>query len=115
MIKTEFGIIDEIDAALDYSEYTPEKYHCVYIDDDRYINDWWPRLCCMKTYFHNLNRPALGLSRCGVTLIPPESAAEFQDIVLSDKRIQEDSQLVDLAMVIKRAMEEHKYIIHYGV
>lgn len=34
MIKTEFGIIDEIDANKDYGHYEPEKYNCIYIDDD---------------------------------------------------------------------------------
>ena len=43
MIKTQFGIIDEIDCNKDYSEYEPDKYNCVYIDDDIYINDWWPQ------------------------------------------------------------------------
>lgn len=39
MIKTEFGIIEDIEETEEYS-YNPEKYHCVFIDDDVYINDW---------------------------------------------------------------------------
>lgn len=115
MIKTEFGIIDNIDPAKDYGHYEPEKYGCVYIDDDLYINDWWDRLSLMKTYFHSLNRPSFGLARWGVTLIPPESLNEFQDIVLSDKRINEDEHLVALAEKIQQAVNQEKYMIHFGV
>lgn len=115
MIKTEFGIIDNIDPVKDYGHYEPEKYGCVYIDDDLYINDWWNRLSLMKTYFHSLNRPSFGLARWGVTLIPPESLNEFQDIVLSDKRINEDEHLVALAEKIQQAVNQEKYMIHFGV
>lgn len=115
MIKTEFGIIDQFDKTMDYSDYDPEQYHCVYIDDDLYIDDWWERLVLMKTYFHRFSRPEFGLARYGVTLIPPESLPAFQDIVVSDKRINEDKQLVLLARLIQKALAEGKYMIHYGV
>ena len=71
----------------------------------------------MKTFFHNLSRPELGLARWGVTLIPPESLPAFQDIVISDKRMDEDENenLVALANLIKEAIEKQKYIIHFGV
>lgn len=70
MIKTEFGIIDEIDADKDYSHYEPEKYNCVYIDDDIYIDEWWEQLQTIKTFYHSLNRPGYALARYGVTIIP---------------------------------------------
>ncbi len=115
MIKTEFGIIDNFDVTKNYSSYEPEKYHCVYIDDDQYIDDWWERLALMKTYFHCFSRPEFGLARWGVTLIPPESLPAFQDIVVSDARINKDKQLVLLAQMIQKAIEEKKYMIHFGV
>ena len=115
MIKTEFGIIDQLDQTIDYEDYDPERYHCVYIDDERYIDDWWEKLMQMKTYFHRLSRPEFGLARYGVTLIPPQSLTVFQDIVISDKRINEDPQLVLLAQLIQKAITEGKYMIHYGV
>lgn len=116
LIKTEFGIIDRIEKDKDYSaKFEPEKYHCVFIDDEAYINDWWDRLVLMKTYYHNLKRPGTGLARWGVTLIPPESLAAFQDIVISDHRIYEDEHLVLLAEKIEQAIRENKYMIHYGV
>lgn len=115
MIATQFGIIDNISQDKDYSSYEPEKYHCIDIDDEKYIDDWWPKLSIMKTFFHNLNRPSLGLARYGVTLIPPESLVIFQDIVLSDERIKDDDHLICLAERIETAIRENKYLIHYGI
>ena len=114
MIKTEFGIIEDIEERQQYS-YEPEKYHCVYIDDETYINDWWDKLVLMKTYFHNFNHPEFGLARWGITLIPPESLPAFQEIVLSDRRINEDEHLVALADKIQEAINKNKFMIHYGI
>ena len=115
MIKTEFGIIDEIDYGKDYGIYEPEKYNCVYIDDDVYINDWWQRLTTMKTYFHKMDRPSFALARWGVTIIPPESLPTFQDIVITDRRINTDKHLVALADKIQEAINRNKFMIHFGV
>ncbi|WP_288054060.1 hypothetical protein [Caloranaerobacter azorensis] len=72
MIPTQFGIIDKIDKNKRYIEYEPEKYNCVTIDDDIYIDDWWEELTKMKTYVGgDLNKPSVALDRLGVTLIPP--------------------------------------------
>lgn len=115
MIKIEFGIIEHLDEKKDYSDYEPDIYHCIFIYDDWYIDDWWDKLILMKTYFHNRNRPNYGLDRWGVTLIPPESLPAFQEIVISDKRINRDKHLVDLANTIAEAIERQKYMIHFGV
>lgn len=114
MIKAEFGIIDTIDKKKDYSDYEPEKYHCIAICDD-YIDDWWNQLTAVKTYFYCLDRPDIALTRFGVALIPPESLPAFQKIILQDKRIDSDERLVDLANLIQRAIDEKKFIVHYGV
>ncbi len=111
----EFGIIDYIDKEKDYSKYEPDKYNCVAISEDEYINDWWDRLLCIKTYFHNLHRPSTALARWGVTIIPPDSLTAFQDIVISDRRLKHDCNLVALANIIHQAIDEDKYMIHYGV
>ena len=114
MIKTEFGIIEDITETQSYS-YDPEKYHCVFIDDEIYIDDWWNKLLLLKTYFHSLNRPEFGLARYGITLIPPESLPAFQEIVLSDKRMKQDENLMKLAETIQDAIQRNKYMIHYGI
>ena len=115
MIRTQFGIIDEIDYNKDYSEYEPQKYNCVCIDDDLYIDDWWPQLCGMRTFFHSMNRPETALARWGVTIIPPESLSLFQSIVLGDSRIKTDVHLEQLAGVIQKAIESERHMIHFGI
>ena len=114
MIKAKFGIIEDIGEAQKYS-YDPDKYQCVYIHDDIYIDDWWDDLVLLKTYFHSLSRPEFGLARWGITLIPPESLPGFQEIVLSDKRINEDAHLRELADKIQDAISRNKFMIHFGV
>ena len=113
MTKTEFGIIDELDMNKDYSDYEPQKYNCVAIDDDAYINDWWPQLCEMKTFFHSMYRPETALARWGVTIIPPESLSVFLSIVSGDSRIASDKHLSKLAKVIQKAIDSGKHMIHY--
>lgn len=114
MIKAEFGIVEDIEETRKYI-YSPEKYNCVYIDDDIYIDDWWDRLIFLKTYFHSLDRPEFGLARWGITLIPPESLPDFLEIVISDKRINEDDNLIKLADKIQEAIDRNKFMIHFGV
>ncbi|KGG79988.1 hypothetical protein [Caloranaerobacter azorensis] len=116
MIPTQFGIIDKIDKNKRYIEYEPEKYNCVTIDDDIYIDDWWEELTKMKTYVGgDLNKPSVALDRLGVTLIPPESLSIFETIVSNDPRIKQDYSLMELLKLIRKAKQENKYMIHFGV
>lgn len=115
MIATEFGIIWELDKSRVYMEYEPEKYACVAIDDDLYINDWWKELKKMHTYFGELDKPAKGLCRHGITLIPPEELKYFEKAVKNDKRLQRDQSLQKLLHLIRKARKENKYMIHFGV
>lgn len=62
-----------------------------------------------------MDRPDTALARFGVTLIPPESLPAFQKIILQDKRIDSDERLVDFINLIQKAINEKKFIIHYGV
>ena len=68
----------------------------------------------MKTYYHCMDRPDIALARYGVTLIPPESLPIFQNIVLQDKRTKTDAQLKDLANKIQEAIDNDKFVIHFG-
>lgn len=111
----EFGIIDEFEKDKDYSsEYEPEKYNCVAIDDD-ILDDWWNELILIKTYFHSYSRPNFALARWGVTLIPPESLEAFYNIVSKDKKSKSLEELIDLMLLLRKAISENKYVIHYGV
>lgn len=111
----QFGIIDEFKEDKDYSsKYEPQKYNCIAVDDD-ILNDWWDELILIKIYFHSYSRPSFALARCGVTIIPPESLEAFYNIVSTDRRSKTSKELIDLIALLKRAISENKYIIHYGV
>ena len=110
MIKTEFGIIDDPEKF--DGEYNPRKYHCVFIDDELYIDDWWEKLMLMKTYFNTLDEPEFGLARYGITLIPPQSLHILLETVLADKRLKKDNRLAALAEKINKAIRQNKYMIH---
>lgn len=112
MIKAEFGIVEDIESFKEI--YEPEKYNCIPINDF-YINDWWRELESIETYFHSINRPSYALARYGITLIPPKSLGKFQEIILKDKRINTDDNLVELAILIGKAIEKNKFLVHYGV
>ena len=118
MISTEFGIIDKFDARKDYTKHEPERNNCVAIDDDIYINDWWQQLSEIDT----LNvcskgklQPQKSLSRWGITIIPPQSLPALLNIVVTDKRYNDDPRLTALAYLIREAIQSEKYMIHYGV
>lgn len=111
----EFGIIDEFEKDKDYSvEYEPQKYNCIAIDDN-ILNDWWTELILIKTYFNSYSRPNFALARWGVTLIPPESLEDFYNIVSKDKCSKSSKELIDLMILLRKAISENKFIIHYGV
>lgn len=83
--KHEFGIIDSFEENKWYSDYEPEKYNCISVDDDligeltiRYDEE----LMVIKTYFIVSTQVGKGLDYCGVTLIPPESLKQFRDIII---------------------------------
>ena len=115
MIKAEFGIIPEILIDEIYTNYEPQKYNCIEIDDDLYIDDWWSQLQNMETYFNGLDFHSKGLNRHGVTLIPPISLKHFENILKNDSRLLSDPCLKSLLGIIQKAILENKYMIHYGV
>ena len=118
MISTEFGIIDKFDARRDYTKYEPERYHCVAIDDEIYISDWWHRLSETDTfnvYSKGKLQPQKSLSRWGITIIPPASLPVFLNIVVTDRRYNDDPRLTALADLIRTAIQNARYMIHYGV
>lgn len=118
MIKTQFGIIASFDESGDYTEYAPERYHCVAIDDDKYLNDWWNSLLEIDTFSvfsEHILQPQKALSRWGITIIPPSSLPRLLNIVVSDERYRRDKRLVAFAFLIRQAIEREKYMIHFGV
>lgn len=118
MVKAEFGIISDFNEKKDYTRYSPEKYQCVAIDDDLYLNNWRSDLLNMDTlnvYAKGALQSQKGLSRCGITIIPPRSLPALLNIIIKDRYFPSDSNLVALADLINYAIQMQKYMIHYGV
>jgi hypothetical protein len=110
----EFGIIDNIENEKRKINYEPQKYNCISVDDEIiiHLNE---HLSIMKTYFHSLERPELGLAYWGITIIPPESISMFYDVVTSSTLYKKSAELNELAYKIIQAKEGNKYMIHFGV
>ena len=111
MPKHEFGIMQKGPVTNKrYDSYEPEKYNCIAIDDD-YIEAVSEKLLNVDCYWHTLKRPEKGLAYYGVTIIPPNSMDALIEMLLRQD-VSECIPLIDLA---KKAKEDEKYIIHFGI
>jgi hypothetical protein len=116
--KHEFGIIDSFEENKWYSEYEPEKYNCISVNDDligELIIKYNEELMAIKTYFQVTTQPGAGLDYCGVTLISPESIKQFRDIIIKANNHFKTKELQLLTEKITEAITESKYLIHYGI
>lgn len=108
MLTHEFGIIVEWDENTRYNEYAPEKYGCVEVEDE-VVSGWMDALSMMKTYFHGVHRPEVGLAYSGITLIPQESQSMMENVVVSS------SGAMKLLDMVRKARNEEKFMIHFGI
>ena len=118
LAKHEFGIIDCFKEGKWYSDYKPEKYNCISVDDgllEEMIIKYNEELMEIKTYFQVTTQPGSGLDYYGVTLIPPDSLRQFKDIIIELNNDYGYQQLELLIQKISEAIRENKYLIHYGI
>ncbi len=109
MAKHEFGIMETAPKSGErYDEYEPQKYHCITVDDD-YIEDILERFNDIDFYWHSLDVPGKGLAYCGITLIPPSSDKAFV------AAIEDIPELSGLKALLQKAMDENKFVIHFGI
>lgn len=109
MAKHEFGIMaDAPQVDKRYDEYEPWKYACISVDDDC-LESVGKRLANVDFYWHTLSVKGKGLAYCGITLIPPRSIKAFIDAVA------DVPELCELKNMIKRALDNDKWVIHYGL
>ena len=109
MAKHEFGIMPEAPRRGErYDRYEPEKYACISVDDD-YVEAITERLTAIDFYWHTLSVKGKGLAYCGVTLIPPSSLYAFIGV------IEGDTNLSELKELLEKALDEDKWVIHYGL
>ncbi len=72
-------------------------------------------LMAIKTYFQIMTKPGKGLDYCGVTLIPPESLAQFKDIIIKANNHYQSLELKMLIEKVSDAISKNKWLIHYGI
>lgn len=114
MANHDFGIIDSFKENKWYSDYEPEKYNCISVDDDllgELIIKYNEELMAIKTYFQVTTQPGNGLDYCGVTLIPPESLKQFRDIIIKANNHYKSQELQLLIEKVFNAISENKYLI----
>lgn len=109
MAKHEFGIMNKAPSAgKRYDAYDPNKYNCIPVDDD-YMEAVAAELQNLHCYWHSLDVPQKGLAYCGITLIPSESLESFISVIENHDGFEPLKQLA------QKALDEGKYIIHYGL
>ena len=91
-----------------YDDYEPQKYNCISVDDD-YLEDIVADFDHIDFYWHTLDVKGKGIAYCGITLIPPSSIEDFTAVI---KDIPELSALKELS---EKALQESKWIIHFGL
>ena len=109
MAKHEFGImIDSPQPGKRYDKYEPEKYACISVDDV-YLEGIGERILSVDFYWHTLSAKGKGLAYYGITLIPPDSLKAFIDA------IADIPKLCELKKLLEEALDQNKWMIHYGI
>lgn len=91
-----------------FDEYEPEKYNCISVNDD-YIENILEKLTDIDFYWHTTDVSGKGLAYYGVTLVPPSSMQRFISV------IENISELQQLKELLTQALNENKWIIHFGL
>ena len=109
MAKHEFGIMGDAPQPDErYEAYEPWKYNCICVEDDD-LAGVLAGLRSIDFYWHTLAVRGKGLAYCGITLIPPESLGAFLDA------IADFPALCALKGLLEGALDEKKWVIHYGI
>ena len=118
MAKHEFGIIDFFKENKWYSDYEPEKYNCISVNDNLIevlSIKYKAQLVAIKTYFQVTIQPGTGLDYYGVTIIPPESLNQFKEVIIKANSKYQSQELKLLIEKVSDAINKKKYLIHYGI
>ena len=108
-MKHGFGILPQAPGDERYDTYLPERID-VSIDDED-IEPLMEELDQIPSYYHTRLVPGMGLACCGITLIPPHSAAQFAAVF----RRSNDGRYDQAAALFERAAQDGKFIIHFGL
>ena len=109
MAKHEFGIMPAPpQKGKRYDDYEPQKYNCISIVDE-IIEAIDKALIHIDFYHHTVDIKSKGLAYCGVTLISPQSLSAFIEAINGYDGVYE------LKKTAETALEENKWLIHFGL
>ena len=109
MAKHEFGIMDIAPTwEQEFDNYEPGKYHCISVEDED-IAPLLKEFSEIPCYWHSLKREKKGLAYCGISILPPQSLEKFISI-MDDK-----TQFDELRGLLRKALRENKFVIHFGI
>ncbi len=109
MPKHEFGIMDQNPVTGQrFDQYEPQRYHCIAVDDD-IILPLLERLTDFSFYWHTTDVLGNGLAYCGITLLSPEMSRNVENV------IRNIPELYPLSNLLKQAIRDQKFVIHFGI
>ena len=109
MANHEFGIMQiPPQNGQRFDAYEPEKYDCISVKDD-YIENILEKLSDIDFYLHTLDVSCKGIEYTGITLVPPSSMQQFISV------IEIAPELLELKNLLLKALNENKWIIHFGI
>lgn len=91
-----------------YEQYEPQKYGVIAVDDDDLMAAA-ERIETIVVCWHSPDVKGKGLAWFGITLIQPESIGAFIDA------IENLPDLAELKALLQRALDENRWVIHYGL
>ncbi len=118
MAKHDFGVLEQFEENKWYQEFDPEIYHCISVDMnvmDEVFNAHWEEIEKIKAFACVSTQPIQGLDAWSVNLIFPQSLKEFYNIIVQANKTLRSEELVSLIDKIQEAMENNKYLIHFGI
>lgn len=108
----EFAILQGVPAAEDEYDCTMLRWLVSVGVEDEVLESIRERQQFIPTFYGSLKRRGKGLAYYGVTLVPPDSLAAFQDVLeFGDV----EKAVMELIALVKLAREQNCYIIHFGI
>lgn len=124
MAKVDFGIIEKLEPARDYSviggNYGKilEEFRCVRVDDD-FSDLLFPLMGDIPVSYCRLDRRGVGLDQCGVNLVAPEYLPtiidRFTELYDNTPSETERAELDALLTLLRECSLSDKYMICFGL
>ncbi len=109
MATHKFGIMEKTPLSGEqFNEYEPKKYNLISVYDD-FIEPLLERFDNIDCCWHCVDRVEKNLAYTGISLIPPTSINAFLSALEGSEGTDE------LQTLLKKARDEEKFVIHFGI